>query len=48
MQCPKCKLEMRLLRRLDKDGKTVSIYVCRDKRCDGSKTQIVKETTHDK
>lgn len=44
MQCPKCRLEMRLLRSSYEDGKRLSFYTCRDKRCEGSKTQLVKET----
>lgn len=43
MQCPKCKLEMRLLCRSCDGDKQVSVYICRDRRCDGSKTPITKE-----
>lgn len=47
MQCPRCRMEMRLLRRQHEDGKTLSFYICRDKRCEGSKTQLVKETKNE-
>lgn len=43
MQCPKCKLEMRLQRRYSDGEKQVSVYICRDKRCEGSKEPITKE-----
>lgn len=43
MQCPRCKLEMHLQRRFFEGKKQVSVYICRDKRCEGSKEPVIKE-----